>query len=199
MGYREDEKEEREKKETEKKETEKKETEKKETEGKTEKKEHLPLFGVGPLYVLVLALLTLGAWWLGSWPALEGGRLWGLEKPLTLLGLACILGGVLLWVWAVVFSRIDDEILKGHLVTTGAYALVRNPIYSAFMIACTGVILIRGNAWLFFLPLVYWALMTLLMKRTEERWLRESFGEEYERYCQRVNRCWPWPGRRGKR
>ena len=30
-------------------------------------------------------------------------------------------------------------------MTTGAYALVRNPIYSAAMIACTGVILIIRN------------------------------------------------------
>ena len=34
--------------------------------------------------------------------------------------------------------------------------------------------------------------MTILMKATEEKWLRELYGKEYEDYCKRVNRCWPW-------
>ena len=26
----------------------------------------------------------------------------------------------------------------------------------------------------------------------EEKWLRDMYGKEYEDYCKRVNRCWPW-------
>ena len=54
-------------------------------------------------------------------------------------------GGIALWIYAVPISKIDDGIKENRLVTTGAYALVRNPIYSAAMIACTGVILIIRN------------------------------------------------------
>ena len=81
---------------------------------------------------------------------------------------------------------------ENRLVTTGAYALVRNPIYSAAMIACTGVILIVSNAWFFVLPFIYWLFMTVLMKATEEKWLRNLYGKKYDDYCKRVNRCWPW-------
>ena len=86
-----------------------------------------------------------------------------------------------------------------RLVITGAYALVRNPIYSAAMLACTGGILLIGNAWFFPLPLLYWLFMTLLMKATEEKWLKKRHGSEYEAYCRRVNRCWPWFPRRDRR
>ena len=64
---------------------------------------------------------------------------------------------------------------------------------SSAMIACTGVILIAGNPWFFPLPLLYWLFMTVLMQATEEKWLRNLYGKEYEDYCRRVNRCWPWP------
>lgn len=34
--------------------------------------------------------------------------------------------------------------------------------------------------------------MTVLMKHTEEKWLKNLYGKEYEEYCKRVNRCIPW-------
>ncbi len=58
-----------------------------------------------------------------------------------------------------------------------------------------GALLISGN--LFFCPLFlfYWIFMTVLMKCTEEKWLKNLYGREYEEYCRRVNRCIPWlPG-----
>ena len=108
------------------------------------------------------------------------------------LGVILIAAGVALWIYAVPVSKIDDGIRENRLVTTGAYALVRNPIYSAVMIACTGVLLIVGNAWFFVLALIYWLFMTVLMKATEEKWLRDLYGKEYDDYYKRVNRCWPW-------
>ena len=151
------------------------------------------MYGVGPIYVCVIAALTLAAVLMRNLPIFESGRLRGLHLPLLILGIVFIAGGIALWVYAVAISKIDDGIKDNRLVTIGAYALVRNPIYSAAMIACTGVILIAGNAWFFPLPLLYWLFMTVLMRATEEKWLRNLYGKEYEDYCQRVNRCWPWP------
>ena len=34
--------------------------------------------------------------------------------------------------------------------------------------------------------------MTVLMRATEEKWLKNLYGEEYEGYCRQVNRCSPW-------
>lgn len=156
------------------------------------KSDHLPMYGVGPIYVYVIAALTIAAVLLRNHTLFASGRIEGLHTILMILGIAFIAGGIALWVYAVPISRIDDGIKENRLVTTGAYALVRNPIYSAAMIACTGVILIVGNTWFFILPLIFWLFMTLLMKGTEEKWLRDLYGKEYDDYCQRVNRCWPW-------
>ena len=155
-------------------------------------KEHLPLYGVGPLYVYVIVVLTLAAVLCRKLPVFAAGRLDALRLSLTIAGALLIALGVFMWIQAVVVSKVDKSIVENKLVTTGVYAWVRNPIYSAFMILCTGVLLIAGNAFFFVLPLVYWLFMTVLMKRTEEKWLRELYGAEYEDYCRRVNRCWPW-------
>ena len=155
-------------------------------------KEHLPVYGSGPIYVCVIAALTLAAALIRNLPLFASGRLEGLHTVLMILGIVFIAGGIALWVYAVPISKIDDGIKENRLVTTGAYALVRNPIYSAAMIVCTGIILIISNAWFFILPFVYWLFMTVLMKTTEEKWLRNLYGREYDVYCKHVNRCWPW-------
>lgn len=156
------------------------------------KQEHLPVYGVGPLYVGVIVALTFAAVVMRDLPLFASGRLEGLHVPLIILGSILIAGGIALWIYAVPISKIDDGIKENRLVTTGAYALVRNPIYSAATIICTGIILILSNAWFFILPVVFWLLMTVLMKTTEEKWLRDLYGKEYDDYCKRVNRCWPW-------
>ena len=157
-------------------------------------RDHLPIYGVGPLYVSVIAALTLAAVLARNLPPLSSGRLeGGWHTALIVTGAVFVAAGAALWVYAVPVSKIDEGIRQNRLVTTGAYALVRNPIYSAAMIALTGVILIIGNAWFFILPFLYWFFLTILMKNTEEKWLSNLYGREFEDYCKRVNRCWPWP------
>ena len=45
---------------------------------------------------------------------------------------------------------------------------------------------------LLILPVIFWAVLTVVLKRTEERCLLEKFGDEYACYCKRVNRIIPW-------
>ena len=156
------------------------------------KKEHLPLFGVGPVYVYSIAIITLAAFLCRKLSVLEAGKLASAKALLIILGSVFIVIGAVMWVMAVIVSKLDDNIKKNRLVTTGVYGWVRNPIYSACMFACTGFILIIGNAFFFVLPFIYWLFMTILMKHTEEKWLSKLYGQEYEDYCKRVNRCIPW-------
>ena len=157
------------------------------------KQDSLPIYGVGPIYVCVCNSRLYSRSSIIANSAVSrirkiGGSSRSVANPRHHSD-SC---GIALWIYAVPISKIDDGIKENRLVTTGAYALVRNPIYSAAMIACTGVILILSNAWFFVLPLVYWLFMTVLMKATEEKWLRDLYGKEYDDYCKRVNRCWPW-------
>lgn len=156
------------------------------------KYEHLPIFGIGPAYVVSILLLTMIAVILKNNHVFTSGRLITLRIPFKIVGAVFIILAVFLWIQAVIVSKLDENIKKNHLVTSGVYAWVRNPIYSAFMILCTGVLLIAGNAWFFVFPFIYWGLLTVLMKNTEEKWLKDMYDDEYLEYCKNVNRCWPW-------
>ena len=154
---------------------------------------HLPLYGVGPAYGLDLVLCTLLSFFARKLPVLFSGRVEKGGEVFVILGAVLLALGALLWVEAVLIAKLDDHILEGELVTTGVYAWVRNPIYAAILFACTGALLLMKNLWLLILPPLYWAFFTLLMKYTEEKWLRQRFGGTYEEYCRKVNRCIPWP------
>lgn len=153
---------------------------------------HLPMYGPGPAYVGVIVALTAAGIALSVLGVVPVTRAGAATVPLRVVGAALIVGGVALW-WAANFkARIDDGIVGNHLVTEGVYSVVRNPIYSAFTLACAGAILVYGNLWLLVLLPVFWAFLTLLMRATEERWLLDLHGQEYADYCRRVNRCIPW-------
>lgn len=153
---------------------------------------HLPMYGVGPIYVAVIVAVTVAAMIAGHTSLFESGIIKGLETSSSVIGVMLIIFGAYLWHGAVFCAKVDDGIVNNKLVITGVYALVRNPIYSAFMLFCTSALFISGN--LFFYPLFffYWIFMTVLMKCTEEKWLKKLYGREYEEYCQRVNRCISW-------
>lgn len=159
-------------------------------------RQHLPMYGVGPVYVAVILALTAAGIVLTAVGWIPAARAEFLRIPLQIIGILLIALGAWFWRSAVFRSKVDQHIKDNTLVTTGVYAWVRNPIYSAFLMACTGALLLAGNLWLLALPPVYWAFLTALMKGTEEKWLAALHGQVYEDYCGRVNRCIPWfPGK----
>lgn len=158
-------------------------------------KGHLPILGVGPLYVVTIILMTIISITLSATGIIPVITFANFQCIFILIGILCFIIGITLWLKAVIIDRLDAHIIKNELVTTGVYAYVRNPVYSAFMFVCTGVLLIYGNLVLLVLPIIYWGFMTVLMKLTEEKWLTDLYGKEYIQYRQRVNRCIPWKGK----
>lgn len=159
------------------------------------KKDHLPILGVGPLYVITIILMTIISIILSTTRFIPVITCTNMRWIFVLIGILCFIIGITLWLKAVIIDRLDTHIIKNELVTTGVYAYVRNPVYSAFMFVCTGVLVIYGNLVLLVLPIIYWGFMTVLMKSTEEKWLENLYGKEYIQYRQRVNRCIPWKGK----
>ncbi len=159
------------------------------------KKDHLPILGVGPLYVITIVLITIISIIFSATRFIPVITFTNMRWIFILIGILCFIIGITLWLKAVIIDRLDAHIIKNELVTTGVYAYVRNPVYSAFMFVCTGVLLIYGNLVLLVLPIIYWGFMTVLMKSTEEKWLENLYGKEYVQYRQRVNRCIPWKGK----
>ena len=152
----------------------------------------LPIFGVGPIYVISCLILTIGGLSLDYYGFLKPGKIPKAQIFMFTIGILLIIAGITLWVKSVLLQKIGTEIKKGHLITTGVYSIVRNPIYSAFLFVFTGVLFLACNLYLLSLPFIFWIYLTILMKCTEEKWLKEKFGDEYVMYLQRVNRVIPW-------
>ena len=79
------------------------------------------------------------------------------------------------------------RVLEGHrLITQGPYNVVRNPIYTGMF----GMLLATGLAishWIGLLAaIVVFAVGTAIRVRSEEKLLREAFGQEFEAYARKV-------------
>jgi len=86
-----------------------------------------------------------------------------------------------------------------HLVVTGLYRYVRNPMYAAVVGTILGQSLILGNMKLLEYGGLVWLLFHLFVLVYEEPTLKTSFGPEYKLFCSEVPR-WiprftPWKGR----
>lgn len=126
---------------------------------------------------------------------LAGGLLHALRPwPVTRRPSLARLGGVALVViglavvgWAVRAVGDADVERPTELVTTGPYALSRNPMYVAWTALYAGVALAANAVWpLALLPAV--AAATHLVVRREERRLEAAFGEAYYDYRDEVPR-----------
>ncbi len=157
------------------------------------KKDHLPLYGIGPALCYPMAVLTA----VGIYLSVKGYISGTIKNPtiqliLKIIGVILIVEGVLLFFGADLNGKLQDNIRQNQLKTNGSYQFVRNPCYCLFLLGCTGAILIAHNMLLLILPAVFYVWMTAVLKRTEEKWLSERYGKEYSLYCKRVNRCIPW-------
>lgn len=153
------------------------------------KSKTLPIYGVGPIYVISCLILTIIALILNCYKIIPVLKF--LDLFMIILGILCITIGVILWLSAVLVTQIDRKIKEGKLITTGIYSIVRNPIYSAFLFIFTGIIFLVNNIYLLVLPITFWIYLTILLKLTEEKWLEDKFTDEYNRYSKNVNRVIP--------
>ena len=85
-----------------------------------------------------------------------------------------------------------------HLVVTGLYRHVRNPMYVGVVSVIAGQGLLLGSARVLDYGVLVWMAFSLFVIGYEEPTLCRTFGEEYERFCANVPR-WiprlhPWRG-----
>ena len=87
---------------------------------------------------------------------------------------------------------ITARLVEGHkLATSGVYAYVRHPIYTGML----GMLLATGltySNWIALVAaLVLFLIGTMVRVRSEERLLREAFGQKFDDYAQRVSAIVP--------
>ncbi len=152
----------------------------------------LPLFGVGPYLVLTMAIIyIIGVILFGY--VLNIGTMEGVWIIVfRFIGIVLLVIGIYIWYLGAVKSDMDDSITENRLQTKGIYSIVRNPMYSGWWMAFSGIILMWHNAWMLVLPLINCLIITVVLINTEEKWLIDLYGNEYIEYKKHVNRCIPW-------
>ena len=155
-------------------------------------KNHLPLLGVGPVIIAGQVLITVIGVIMSYRGYFDAGKIELLNIPLKIVGVGLMVFGFFLNYSAKHRSKLFEMVAENKLITTGVYGIVRNPVYSAVLLACTGVVCISHNLILFFIPVICRIYMTIFLKLTEEKWLTDLYGQEYIEYCKKVNRCIPW-------
>jgi protein-S-isoprenylcysteine O-methyltransferase Ste14 len=80
-----------------------------------------------------------------------------------------------------------------HLVVSGWYRVVRNPMYVAMLCVVVGQALLFGSRMLLGYAGLLWAAFHAFVLAYEEPTLRKRYGAEYEAYCAAVGRWWPRP------
>ncbi len=98
--------------------------------------------------------------------------------------------GLILWGSAVVQLMIGFS--KGELVTTGAYRVVRNPIYSSVTFFILPAVALMTLTWVYWVPSIFLYSGVMIFIGEEEKQMTRAFGQEYEEYLTRVDRLIPF-------
>jgi len=106
------------------------------------------------------------------------------------VGYVLLLLGLILWAAAVI--QLLAGFSRGKLVTTGAYGIVRNPIYSSVTFFVLPAVALLTLTWVYFVPSVFLYAGVMIFIGTEEEQLASAFGKEYEDYMARVDRLVPF-------
>lgn len=123
------------------------------------------------------------------------GPIWNFPAAVTLIGWVLTISSVLFLAWSArtlghSLTPFPRPLPDGKLVTSGAYRLVRHPIYCAVIIGAFGLALITEN-WLRLAMTGILFIFFDMKARREEVWLQEKYPE-YSQYRSRVKKLLPW-------
>ena len=152
---------------------------------------------IGSALFLVLApgfVAGLVPWWICHWRIESSAMSW---LPVRIAGGALVVAGTL-----VLLDSFARFAMKGlgtpapvfptrHLVVSGLYRYVRNPMYVAVVAVILGQGMICENVRVLEYGALIWLAFHLFVIGYEEPTLRATFGTEYETFCGNVSRWIP--------
>src|SRR6266852_6884326 len=152
---------------------------------------------VGSTVFFILAPGTVAGlvpWWMSHWRIETPMHGW---LPMRLIGGLFLAAGVPVLVDS--FARFAVQgfgtpatvFPTKHLVVTGLYRFVRNPMYVAVVSVILGQGLVLGNLRILEYGALVWLAFHLFVLAYEEPTLRASFGPENEHFCAAVPRWVP--------
>jgi len=106
------------------------------------------------------------------------------------VGYLLLIPGLALWGTAII--QLLTGFSRGKLVTTGAYGVARNPIYSSATFFILPGVSLLTLTWVYVVASIFLYVGVMIFIGTEEKQLTKAFGKEYERYLARVDRLVPF-------
>lgn len=142
-------------------------------------------------FLLLIVFLAL----YGTNPAWLAGITMPLPDWLRWTGVALSLAGLGLWTWTQVELGRQwsaQLTLRDHhrLITTGPYARIRHPMYTAIFVWIGSLALVSSNGLFVFMAVATIAALSFRIPREEEMMLA-GFGDEYQDYMNRTGRFLP--------
>ncbi len=138
---------------------------------------------------LVFAVSPLAPW-LGE-PLWTGGHVFGALLALLGLGSTLVAQMQMGRSWRIGV----DPAERTALVTTGAFRLVRNPIFSAMLLVSVGLALAAPTPLALALSALFWLALELQVRWVEEPYLLQVHGAAYSAWAARTGRFVPGVGR----
>lgn len=77
------------------------------------------------------------------------------------------------------------------LITSGPYRFIRHPMYLAFYLIVFAQLLVSSNWVVGFYGVSAWSLLYFIRIPSEEKMLKEKFGDEYNKYKEKTGRILP--------
>lgn len=135
-------------------------------------------------FLAAIASMLAMAWLPGSGVVAE---------PWRYAGALVLIGGVLIAViasrqFAAVGTNIVPLTRSSALVTRGAFALTRNPMYLGMLLALVGIAIVLNKPWPWLVPCVFITILHFRFIRHEEGLMAQTFGEADLQCKQRVRR-----------
>lgn len=142
----------------------------------------------GKIILVVLPSLIAALWVHANLPQFAA-----LPKSISFikpLGYVLLLSGLIFWGIAVIQLIVGFS--KAGLVTTGAYGVARNPIYSSATFFILPAVALLTLTWVYFVVSVFLYIGVMIFIGVEEKQLTVAFGKKYEDYMARVDRLIPF-------
>ena len=153
--------------------------------------------GRGVLFIRMAAFFLLMAFLVMYIIGMKWIDIFSLPLPVWLrwAGFGLGLLSVVFWTWTQIhldtqWSAQLQLRQEHHLVTTGPYARIRHPLYSAMFGWAAALGILTAN-WLFVAMTVLSIVGTVVRVPKEEQMMIEAFGNEYKMYIQRTGRFFP--------
>jgi protein-S-isoprenylcysteine O-methyltransferase Ste14 len=151
---------------------------------------------------LGIVLEGMGYWAIWIFPRPYFSAIIPMSKPAEIImaGLTMAIGALSVWICNAAIRTLGKQwtfrarVVEGHeLITGGPYSLVRNPIYLGMfgMLISTGLAV--GRWPIVIIAVALFLIGTEIRIKTEEKLLREAFGEKFDEYASKVPAFLPKP------